>query len=87
MFACAMLMSFRSPSMEMILMPRALASSSVGFSATGSVETNMMPSGLDAITASRTRSCSAGWYCAGPWTSRSTPSFFAASVAPQPTVV
>ena len=82
----ATLMSCTSPSIEMILMPIALAWISVAVRATGSSAVNMMPSGLEAITASSTRICSAGWYWAGPWASKATLSCFATSVPPQATV-
>ena len=78
-------MSFTSPSMEMILIPRSFASISVAVSATGSSAVNMIPSGCPAMTAFSTRICSAGVYCAGPWASKVTPRRFAASAPPQVT--
>ena len=85
MLASATLMSFTSPSMEMILMPRSFASIRVAVRATGSSAVIMMPSGCPAITAFSTRSCNAGVYCAGPCASNVTPRRFAASVPPQVT--
>ena len=78
-------LSAMSPSIDMILMPRPLASMRVAVSATGSVATYMMPSGCAAITAFSTRSCADALYVAGPWASKVTPSRRAASDAPHAT--